>query len=60
MIGELYEQALTGSTVPEIEHADGTASPLPVQRWLHAAPGDDSVLDRCAGPTLDVGPALAG
>ncbi|MGH3408276.1 MAG: methyltransferase domain-containing protein [Streptosporangiaceae bacterium] len=55
MIGELYEQALTGSTVPEIEHADGTASPLPVQRWLHAAPGDDSVLDRCAGPTLDVG-----
>jgi SAM-dependent methyltransferase len=55
MIGELYEQALAGAALPEIEHADGTASPLPVQRWLTASPGDESVLDRCAGPTLDVG-----
>jgi SAM-dependent methyltransferase len=55
MIGELYEQALVGTAVAEIEHADGTASPLPVHRWLRAAPGDESVLDRCAGPTLDVG-----
>jgi SAM-dependent methyltransferase len=55
MIGELYEQALAGTVAPEIEHADGTASPLPVDRWLRAAPGDESVLDRCAGPTLDVG-----
>jgi SAM-dependent methyltransferase len=55
MIGELYEQALIGTVVPEIEYADGTASPLPVQRWLRAVPGDESVLDRCTGPTLDVG-----
>jgi SAM-dependent methyltransferase len=55
MIGELYEQALAGTAAPEIEHKDGSASPLPVHRWLHAAPGDDSVLDRCAEPTLDVG-----
>ena len=32
MIGELYEEALTGQV-----------------------PGDESVLDRCAGPTLDIG-----
>jgi SAM-dependent methyltransferase len=55
MFGELYAQALAGTTRPEIEHADGTASPLPVDHWLRAAPGDESVLDRCAGPTLDVG-----
>ena len=55
MFGELYEQALAGTTRPEIEHADGTSSPLPVDSWLRAAPGDESVLDRCAGPTLDVG-----
>ncbi|HEY1642252.1 MAG TPA: class I SAM-dependent methyltransferase [Streptosporangiaceae bacterium] len=55
MLGELYEQALAGTAVPEIEHADGTSSPLPVQRWLCPAPGDDSVLARCTGPTLDVG-----
>ena len=55
MIGELYEQALAGTALPEIEHADGTASPLHVQSWLRAAPGDESVLDRCTGPTLDVG-----
>jgi SAM-dependent methyltransferase len=55
MIGELYEQALAGTAWPQIEHADGTATPLSVQRWLTAAPGDESVLDRCAGPTLDVG-----
>ncbi|HTP15985.1 MAG TPA: class I SAM-dependent methyltransferase [Streptosporangiaceae bacterium] len=55
MIGELYEQALAGTAWPEIEHADGTASPLPVQRWLNAAAGDESILGRCAGPALDVG-----
>jgi SAM-dependent methyltransferase len=55
MIGELYEQALAGLAWPEIEHADGRASPLPVRRWLRGAPGDASLLDRCAGPALDVG-----
>ena len=55
MIGELYEQVLAGLANPQAERADGSAHPLPVQRWLHGAPGDGSLLDRCAGPTLDVG-----
>jgi SAM-dependent methyltransferase len=55
MIGELYEQALAGLAWPEVERADGRAGPLPVQRWLRGAPGDGSLLDRCTGPTLDVG-----
>lgn len=55
MIGELYEHALAGSVQPEIEHADGTRIPLTVDRWLHSTPGDASIMDRCEGPTLDVG-----
>jgi SAM-dependent methyltransferase len=55
MIGELYERALAGQAYPQVEHADGRARPLQVQRWLRGAPGDSSLLDHCAGPTLDVG-----
>ena len=55
MIGELYTRALAGNTRPEIEHADGTRTPLAVDEWLDASPGDTSMLDRCYGPTLDVG-----
>lgn len=55
MIGELYEHALAGCVQPEIEHVDGTRIPLTVDRWLYAAPGDASIMDRCEGPTLDVG-----
>jgi SAM-dependent methyltransferase len=55
VIGELYEHALAGRAEPEIEHTDGTRMPLPVENWLHARPGDASIVDRCAGPTLDVG-----
>lgn len=55
MIGELYERALAGCARPEIEHADGSRSPLHVDRWLTIRPGDASIVDRCAGPTLDVG-----
>jgi SAM-dependent methyltransferase len=55
MIGSLYEQALAGLARPEIEHADGRRTPLNAQRWLREVPGDRSVLDRCAGPVLDVG-----
>ena len=55
MIGELYERALAGLEHPVVEHPDGDAIPLVAQRWLHAAPGDDSLLGRCSGPTLDVG-----
>jgi SAM-dependent methyltransferase len=55
LIGELYEHALAGRAAPEIEHADGTRTPLPVANWLRACPGDASIVERCAGPTLDVG-----
>jgi SAM-dependent methyltransferase len=55
VIGELYEEALAGRAAPVIEHADGSHIPLAVAGWLQAIPGDLSILDRCAGPTLDIG-----
>src|SRR5690349_13512269 len=55
VIGELYEHALAGWARPEIEHADGSRIPLQVDGWLHESPGDKSILDRCEGPTLDIG-----
>jgi SAM-dependent methyltransferase len=55
VIGELYEDALAGLAAPDVECADGTARPLLARRWLTASPGDESLLRRCAGPTLDVG-----
>ncbi|MCL2581644.1 MAG: class I SAM-dependent methyltransferase [Streptosporangiales bacterium] len=55
MIGELYEHALAGQARPEIEHPDGSLTPLPVDDLLQARPGDMSLVDRCQGATLDVG-----
>ena len=55
MIGELYARALAGRVRPEVEHVDGSRTPLPVEGWLHESPGDKSLLDRCEGPTLDIG-----
>jgi SAM-dependent methyltransferase len=55
VIGVLYEQALAGRARAEIEHADGGTTPLRVGDWLRLRPGDDSLVERCAGPTLDVG-----
>ena len=55
MIGELYEHALAGWFRPEVEHTDGSCLPLPVDGWLNESPGDASILDRCQGPTLDIG-----
>ena len=55
MIGELYEHALAGTARPVIEHVDGSSTPLHVDNWLHVRPGDASIVDRCSGPTLDVG-----
>ena len=50
MIGELYEHALAGRAHPEIEHADGTRTPLPVADWLRTRPGDTSIVERCSRP----------
>jgi hypothetical protein len=55
VIGELYEHALAGRKRPEIEHADGSKTPLQVENWLRIRPGDASIIDRCEGATLDVG-----
>jgi SAM-dependent methyltransferase len=39
-----------------LELADGTQISLPVSRWHAAADAaDDLLLDRCTGPTLDIG-----
>jgi hypothetical protein len=55
VIGALYEQALAGHARPEIEHADGSTTPLRVDDWLRTRPGDATLVQRCSGPTLDVG-----
>jgi SAM-dependent methyltransferase len=44
-----------GRAPTEIEHADGTTTPLWAGDWLQPRPGDASLIDRCGGPTLDVG-----
>jgi SAM-dependent methyltransferase len=55
VIGGLYEGSLAGLGSVEIEHADGRRESLPVDQWCDGRPGDEVLLDRCAGPTLDVG-----
>jgi SAM-dependent methyltransferase len=55
VIGEVYEGALAGFGRAEIEYADGRSAPLAVEQWFGAIAGDDALLDRCAGPALDVG-----
>ena len=55
MIGRLYEGSLAGFGQVEIEHEDGRRERLPVDQWCDGRPGDDALLDRCTGPTLDVG-----
>jgi SAM-dependent methyltransferase len=55
MIGGLYEGSLAGRCQAEIEHEDGRIERLPVDDWCAGRPGDDALLDRCAGPTLDIG-----
>ena len=60
MIGELYARALAGWVRPDIEYADGSRTPLLVDGWLRESPGDRSILERCQGPTLDIGSGPAG
>ncbi|MEV4398838.1 methyltransferase domain-containing protein [Nonomuraea sp. NPDC049607] len=54
MIGTLYEDCLNGRAV-EIEYSDGLIQPLRAERWLRYNEGDEHILARCGGPTLDVG-----
>ncbi len=55
MIGELYDGCLRGLDDVEVEHEDGRTERLPVAAWRDGRPGDDALLDRCDGPTLDIG-----
>jgi SAM-dependent methyltransferase len=59
VIGALQGEALAGPPdrrwQTEIEHADGSITPLWADDWRRLRPGDASLIDRCSGPTLDVG-----
>jgi SAM-dependent methyltransferase len=58
VITALYEEALAGPggrSQTEIEHADGSVTPLWPGDWRRPRPGDASIIERCSGPTLDVG-----
>ena len=50
----LYERALDGQQV-SVQLEDGTQMPLVAELWINPRLGDDSVVARCRGATLDVG-----
>jgi SAM-dependent methyltransferase len=54
VIGQLYADSLAGAEI-EIEYEDGRRNPLDATRWLEPIDGDEAMLSRCTGPTLDVG-----
>jgi SAM-dependent methyltransferase len=54
-LGGRAQTELGGRAQTELEHADGSTTPLWAGDWLQLRPGDDSLIDRCGGPTLDVG-----
>jgi SAM-dependent methyltransferase len=50
-----FDLALAGAAA-RLVRSDGTAVELEVHRWRHRAEGEDEwLLDRCTGPTLDLG-----
>ena len=57
MLGDLYEQALTGKRC-WLRHDDGRVHPLPVRSWLGGRGADDvfdrAVVGMCDGPTIDL------
>jgi SAM-dependent methyltransferase len=55
VIGVLHGEAPAGRAQTEIERADGSITPLWADDWRRLRPGDTSLIDRCSGPTLDVG-----
>lgn len=58
---EVYGSALDavaagGAAGLLLRYSDGSATPLPVERWAgDLGPGDHGMLTRCTGPTLDIG-----
>lgn len=55
MIGDLYDDCLHSGQETWVEYDDGSSAVLAVDSWLALRPGDEALLDRCLGPTLDVG-----
>jgi SAM-dependent methyltransferase len=54
--GELYARSLQRGDRLHAVYPDGRRQRVPVHEWRRPElPGDASVLDRCVGPTLDVG-----
>lgn len=49
-----YEWALEGHRI-QVQLEDGTHLPLAAELWGRPRVGDDSVIERCHGATLDVG-----
>ncbi|CAA9292705.1 MAG: FIG01121696: hypothetical protein [uncultured Corynebacteriales bacterium] len=58
---EVYEAGLRATVAGRsrgwlVRHADGRSAELPLSAWLGGLlPGDAGLLDRCSGPTLDLG-----
>jgi glycosyltransferase A (GT-A) superfamily protein (DUF2064 family)/SAM-dependent methyltransferase len=51
-----WEEALAGAARSWLVDTEGQVTPLPVGRWLGPPePAVRAVVDRCAGPTVDVG-----
>jgi SAM-dependent methyltransferase len=55
VVGDIYEGVLAGLMQADIEHSDGRSVPLRADRWFGAIAGDHTLLERCSGPTLDIG-----
>jgi SAM-dependent methyltransferase len=51
---QFYERALDGQPIA-VQFEDGTTAPLAAGTWSKPRPGDDSVVGRCRGATLDIG-----
>jgi SAM-dependent methyltransferase len=53
--GPAFDAALAGGGATLLD-SDGAEADLPVQRWCSPADADDAwLLDRCTGPTVDLG-----
>jgi SAM-dependent methyltransferase len=50
-----WRTEFAGRPRSEIEHADGSTTPLWAGDSRQLRPGDASLIERCGGPTLDVG-----
>lgn len=56
MMGPLYAGSLAAGSALHAVYPDGQRVAVPVDDWRGPLlPGDSTVLDRCAGPALDIG-----